>query len=106
VNAQPFVSRVGGSRLDPLSADNYSLDRSRLTTVSRLTERIIKAGVTGGEIVVGKAAVDAANQALGESRKTKAQLIEIAKDSPALQAAAESLARRVAVKQANTSETI
>jgi hypothetical protein len=56
--------------------------------------------VTGGAIV-GTAAA-AAKKALGESPKTKALLVEIAKDSnsPAIRADAESLARRIAAKQA------
>jgi Abortive infection alpha len=56
--------------------------------------------MTGGEIVLGTAAV-AGKKALRDSSKTKAQLIEIAKDSnsPAIHAAAESLARRIAAKQ-------
>ncbi len=53
--------------------------------------------MTGSEIIpVAKAAT----KALSEDSKTKQQLVEIAKDSPAIQAAAESHARQIAVRQA------
>ncbi|HXN59898.1 MAG TPA: DUF4393 domain-containing protein [Acidimicrobiales bacterium] len=63
--------------------------------------------MTGGEIVAGKAAIaagkaakDAAEEALGSDEAEKRQLLELSKDSPAMQAAADAYAQRVAVKQA------
>lgn len=56
--------------------------------------------MTGAEIVPVKAAVAAAKGALGEDQNVKRQLAEMAKDSPAMREAAESFARRVAVRQA------
>lgn len=54
----------------------------------------------GEEIVpVTKAAASAGRSVFGESKETKSQLTELAKDSPAMKAAAEKYARRVAIKQ-------
>jgi hypothetical protein len=57
--------------------------------------------MTGGEIIpTSKVAVGAANAVLGADKQVKQQLLELAKDSPAMKAAAEDYARRIALKQA------
>lgn len=56
--------------------------------------------MSGEEIIpVSKQAAKGAKKALGESEHVKQQLAEMAKDSPAMQAAAESYARRIQIKQ-------
>lgn len=46
-----------------------------------------------------KAGIEAASRALGDSDEVKRQLLELAKDSPSMQDAAEHYARRIAIKQ-------
>lgn len=55
--------------------------------------------MSGTELPVSKAAIDAAKGALGASESEKQQLAEMAKDSPAMQMAADSYAQRIAIKQ-------
>jgi hypothetical protein len=56
--------------------------------------------MTGGEILpVGKAAFNTAQKALSEEPSVKEQLARMAAESPAMKAAAESYARRIAIKQ-------
>ncbi|MGO4342896.1 DUF4393 domain-containing protein [Pedococcus sp. 2YAF34] len=55
--------------------------------------------VTGGEAAAAKAAMAAGRQVLGEDASVKKQLAELAKDSPNMKRAAESYAKRIAIKQ-------
>lgn len=55
--------------------------------------------MTGGEIVVGRALLGAGKKALEEDESSKKQLQRIGEGSPAMKMAADTYARRVAVKQ-------
>jgi hypothetical protein len=55
--------------------------------------------VSGAELPAAKALAGVAKEALNDADE-KQQLLELAKDSPTMQLAAETLARRIAVKQA------
>jgi demethoxyubiquinone hydroxylase (CLK1/Coq7/Cat5 family) len=55
--------------------------------------------MTGGEIVAAKAATKAAAEIFGEDGTVKKELIEAAKSTPAFKAAADTRARRIAVRQ-------
>jgi abortive infection alpha-like protein len=55
--------------------------------------------MTGGEVVAGKAAKALAERVLKADDDEKRQLLDLAKDSAALEAAADAYAKRVAVKQ-------